>query len=797
MRPSFRQRVLLLVAGLVVVAQLLSFAAVLTTIERDVQSGTRADLERGAERLADLLERRSTTLLASAEVLAADFGFRSAIASRDPLTVRSALENNVGRIGADLAALVGLDGELPGGMVTAAGPVATSAADAAVHAALARGIADGEGGGTRATVVLAGHARQVVLVPVKAPLTLGWLLLGFSLDDALARELVEQVDMEVSFAARDGDGRRVIDGSTLGRTARADLPGAMETLRAADAGTVATLADETFLTREVVVGGEGGAVTAILQTSLDEALAGYRELRGRLLLLGALSLAFALVLAVRFARGVTRPIEQLSAAARRVAAGDYDTSLGIERDDELGELATTFARMQAGIADREATIVHRALHDELTQLPNRRLARERLEQALAEGRRDGRPLVVALVGIERYRQVVATLGHPVGEHLLREVTARLTARVREGDTVARVAPDEFLLILRDVDREEAERGLDGLLARLAVPVTLESAELAPTPVAGLVLCPDQAAGAASAMHRASIALADAREGELPRLFYAEGGDQRHLRRLALVADLRRAVEHDELTLHYQPKVTLADGVVRSCEALVRWIHPEHGFMPPDEFISLAESSGNISLLTDWVIERAIRQQAAWRGDGIDVAVAVNLSALDLQDDSLPARVAAMLAAHGVAPSRLILEVTESAMMRDTDQALALLATLRASGVTLSIDDFGTGYSSLAKLRDLPIDELKIDRAFIVGIEPDSLDALIVRTIIELGHGLGLKITTEGVETAAERDVLAGLGCDVVQGYLYSRPLEAEPFAAWYAAHPPHAASVDSPVPRAA
>ena len=786
MKLSFRQRVLLLVAGLLVCAQLATFGAVLTTISRDVQATTRADIDRGAERLAGLVERRSTLLLSSAEVLAADFGFRSAIASRDPATVSSALINNVERIDASLAAMIDLDGRLVGDMVTVNGPVATSAADALVHARLAALVTENDS--ARATVVLADQARQVVLVPVKAPLTLGWLLLGFSLDDALADALDEQVDMEISFASGgDGERGRTIHGSTLAPAVRADLPDAMESLVESDAGRTAVLAGETFLTREVGIDGADGAVTAILQTSLDEALAGYRALRLQLLAIGGASLAFALVLAVRFALGVTRPIERLAAAARRIRDGDYTTPVAIDREDEFGELADTFTRMQSGIAEREAMIVHRAHHDELTRLPNRRLARERLELGIAQTRRGGRSLVVVLIGIERYRDVVATLGHPVGEWLLMEVVARLTERARESDTVARVAADEFLLILNDTDAAGAERCVDELLARLSVPVPLDAAELVPDPVAGLVVCPGHADDTATALHRASIALADAREAGVPRLFYADGGDERHLRRLALVGDLKRAVEQDELTLHFQPKISLADEVARSCEALVRWIHPEHGFMAPDEFIGLAESSGNISLLTDWVLDRAIRQQAEWSARGIDVSIAVNLSALDLQDDTLPERVAAMLAARDVAPANLILEVTESAMMKDTEQALALLATLRASGVTLSIDDFGTGYSSLAKLRELPIDELKIDRAFIIDIEPDGIDALIVGTIVDLGHGLGLKITTEGIETTSERDVLAVMGCDVVQGYLYSKPLPAEAFEAWYLDHEPHAA----------
>lgn len=767
-------------AGLVIAAQLATLAAVLGTIERDVRATMRAELAHGAGRLSQLLGRRSGMLSSGAERLAADLDFRAAIADGDARAIVSALESNVAHIGADLASFVDLDGRLVGSTAAVEG-----VSDADVYAALVAGLRGEDG--ALATVTLGGQARKLVAVPVRAPLTLGWLLLGFSLDDTLAGTLREQIDMHVSFVSRTTDRAAPrYHGSTLGTTRRAALPAALRRLEGGegdpDAVTTVTLAGESFLTRRIPIGDRRNAVTAVLQLSLDEALAGYRRLRARLVAITLASAALAIVLAARFARGVTRPLEALSAAARRARDGDYETPPDVDRDDELGELGETFARMQRGIAEREATIAHRALYDELTQLPNRRLAEDRLQKDIARSRRSGSPLAVAMIGIGRYRQVVETLGHPIGDRLLMQLCARLTARVRGSDTVARVAEDEFLLILNDNDASGAEHCLELLLARLAAPVGFDAAEIAPEPVAGVVLVPEHADEAATALHRASIALADAREAGLGQLFYADGGDERHLRRLALVADIRRAVEHDELTLHFQPKITLADGVAHSAEALLRWTHPEHGFMPPNEFIDIAERSGNVSLLTGWVLREAIAQVARWRAEGIDLAVAVNLSALDLQDDALPARVAALLAEHDVAPSRLILEVTESAMLRDTEQALTLLGALRASGVTLSIDDFGTGYSSLAKLRDLPIDELKIDRAFVIdldGEEDDGGDALIVRTIITLGHGLGLSITVEGVETEAQCARLARLGCDTVQGYLYSRPLAAEAFVEWY------------------
>jgi len=771
---SFYKRVVLLLSGLVLLVQVFNLSAVLTTISQDVRDQMRTDLLVASELVNQLVERRSDLLLTSAQVLAADFGFRSAIASQDDATILSALQNNIERVDADLATFVTLDGRTIG---------TSSSSDSDQQAYLALAERADKVGTAAATLVISGFAREVVSVPVKAPITIGWLVLGFSLNDEIAHAFSAQVGMQVTFAAGSSDYQYY--GSSFSGSTRTSIPVAMQHVRETNSGLVTTLAQEDFLTHIVPISGEKSRVVSLLHTSLDAALASYRGVRNKLLLYMAMSVIISIALGLWFARGVTRPIKLLSIAALRIREGDYRTQLESnhysQRNDEIGELINTFDGMQAGIAEREARIVHHAYHDDLTQLPNRRKAHDHLQAMIEHQLPPAQGVGVILLGLNRYKQIVETLGFAVGEQMVLALSERLVAIDidQQTDMVARASTDEFVIFLGCSDAKQCEVMANQIIVALEHSIMLDDAEVVPDLSAGLVWVPRDADNAADAIRRASIALADAREADQATGSYETGRDESHFRRLSIVADLKRAVERDELILHYQPKINMQSLQVGSVEALVRWIHPQHGFMPPDEFIGLAESSGNIGLLTQWVLEAVVRQLSVWRAEGIELKAAVNLSALDLQDESLSTRLYNLLDKYDVPANRLILEVTESAMMRDAERALAVLAKLRSEGLTISIDDFGTGYSSLAKLKDLPIDELKIDRAFVTDIERGTTKAMIIKAIIDLGHSMNLTVISEGVETQAEWDLLSELGNDVVQGYLISRPLTATDFSTWW------------------
>lgn len=772
---SFRGRLLLLVGALVAASQAATFASALTVLERDVRAGTARELDAAAELARGWIAQRAELLGNGADVLVADFGFRSAIATGERETIASSLENNAARIGADIAVLYAPDGRPL---------VASERAETLWDGTPAPLAGNDPDARVEALMPLGDMAWQSVVVPVKAPLTIGRLLFGFALDAGVVADLSRQTGLQVSVGTLENgswhhavtvhDGSvPVLDEATL------------DALPENGAATLAELDGEPFMVRTLVPEAGGGAVRIVLQRSLADALAPYYALRGRLVVTTGAALLFGLIAAAWMAHGVSRPLARLTQAARRVVEGNYDAPTGIRRNDEIGTLADTFDTMRSAVAEREAHITHVASHDEATGLVNRRVLLERLADAL--GNPTPAPdagLALLAVGVDSLERTVDTLGHDVGKTLVAELAARLRTTAREGETVARVGDDAFAIALPGVSADAVEARMVAVANALAQPLAFGEATLSPTISVGAALAPLHADDAADLLRRAGIALADARERGHGRLVYEPGRDETLRRQLSIVADLKRAVAEDQLVLHYQPKVRCADGEVAGVEALVRWIHPEHGFMPPDEFIRLAETSGNVSLLSDWVVDRAVRQAAEWCAQGRALAVSVNLSALDLRDAALVTRIADTLERHGLDAGWLVVEITESAVIDDEALALGILVRLRALGVRVSIDDFGTGQSSLAKLRDMPADELKIDRAFVTDIVAGSPDARIVQAIIELGHGLGLSIVTEGIETADELAVLVALGTDSVQGYFHSKPLPAAALADWLDARAP-------------
>ena len=438
-------------------------------------------------------------------------------------------------------------------------------------------------------------------------------------------------------------------------------------------------------------------------------------------------------------------------------------------------------------AEMEAALQHQALHDALTGLPNRTLLHDRLGQALLAARRDGHPLALLLLDLDRFKEVNDTFGHHVGDALLVEAAARVQGVLRASDTVARLGGDEFAALLPGDDAAGAARAARAILAALDAPTTVEDHALQLGGSIGIALSPAHGADAATLLRRADIAMYVAKRTHCGHVVYDVTQDRHSPERVARVAALRAAIGRGELVLHYQPKVEPRTGRLAWVEALVRWPHPPPdpddatsapGLLSPEEFIPLAEQTGLIGPLTRWVLDAALRQVAAWGRAGLALGVEVNLSAWDLHDPGLPAAIAALLAAHGVAPARLRLELTEGTLMADAARTLAVLSHIAATGVSLAVDDFGTGYSSLAYLRRLPVDTIKIDQSFVRELAVNGDDAAIARAIVNLGHTLGLGVVAEGVEDDVTWARLTALGCDVAQGYYMSRPLPATDLQRW-------------------
>jgi len=422
---------------------------------------------------------------------------------------------------------------------------------------------------------------------------------------------------------------------------------------------------------------------------------------------------------------------------------------------------------------------HLALHDPLTGLPNRSLLRDRAARAILATRREPGSVALLLLDLDRFKEINDTLGHRNGDVLLEEVGRRVCGAVRESDTVARLGGDEFGILLPQVrDADAALAVADAVRRALGEPLTLEGIALDLDASIGVALFPEHGDELETLLQHADVAVDVAKAEHTGCELYSPSRDEYSPARLALAGELRRALDRDELVLRYQPQADVSTGRVRSVEALVRWQHPQRGLIGPDEFVPLAERTGQIRELTRHVLACALRQVGVWRREGLELDVAVNLSARDLLDLELPETVAQLLAEHDVAPGRLELELTESVILSDPNRARAVLTRLDAMGVRLAIDDFGSGYSSLAYLKRLPVGTIKIDRSFVMNMAEDENDAVIVRSTIDLGRTLGLRVVAEGVETERVWRELAQLRCDRAQGYFLARPIPADELAAW-------------------
>ncbi|MBU1664295.1 MAG: EAL domain-containing protein, partial [Gammaproteobacteria bacterium] len=450
--------------------------------------------------------------------------------------------------------------------------------------------------------------------------------------------------------------------------------------------------------------------------------------------------------------------------------------------DQQGELRH-YVALFTDISERkrnEEHIRHLAEHDSLTGLPNRALLQDRLLQAMARAERAGSRLALLYIDLDRFKLINDTLGHPVGDALLQEVAHRLQATVRVSDTVSRQGGDEFLVLLDEIESaDDAARVAQKMLDLLAQPCWVAGHELTVTPSIGISLYPDDSTDMITLIKSADIAMYQVKEGGRNAYqFYTGDMNERASERLTLEHDLRRALERGEMLLHYQPKIELASGRIVGLEALLRWRHPRLGLVPPERFIAIAEDSGLIVPIGEGVLHEACRQSQAWRAAGLPaIAIAVNLSATQFRRAGLEDSLRDILAATGLPPRLLELELTESVVMNQADATVAILTRLHDMGVRLSIDDFGTGYSSLAYLKRFPIEKLKVDQSFMRDVAHDANDAAIVRAIIGLAHSLGLGVIAEGVETREQLDFLRSLGCEEAQGNYFSQPLspsEIEP-----------------------
>ena len=756
---SFRLRLALLFVATLVAVQVFTAALVYSVARRALIAEGERQLGVGAAAVARQLDDISTRVADNVQILSLDFALRTAIAQNDQDTVLSALRNHGRRIGAERMLLIGLDGVIRSDTTSAAKGASFPFPDLA-DAALDHPAA--------AVVAMGGKAYWMVVVPVYAPKAIALIAAGIPVDDALLARLqrLSALPNTLELVTDSGGGHWV--GIAHGDGAAAIAP------RLGNRGLPLqpTLVDAD--SREYVVlatrlkeSERSAPVAAVLGYSLDDALRPYRTVAIAWASLVALGLFVGLVGALLIARGVARPIEKLAAAAHRIASGDYAAAATANKYDEVGQLASALAGMTFAIAEREERIRYQAEHDAVTALPNRQAAETTIQHTLAS-----RPSAGALlmIGLARLPEIIQTMGHSISDRLMSDAATRLRPFAARG-IVARATDTQFALWLDGAAKADAIGVAFRVLDVLGVPYQESDLTIDTEPAIGIALYPVHGDEASALLRRAEIALIAALGAEDPVAVYDTATDPHRPERLTLMTDLREALDRDQLRLHYQAKLRLADERIDGVEALVRWNHAQRGPVSPDTFIPLAERTGNIRRLTRWALATAIAQAHDWEARGHALRIAVNLSARDLDDSDLPMRIADLLSLHRVAPRNIVLELTESAVMGEPETAIQVLRRLADLGVDLAIDDFGVGQSSFAYLRRLPVREIKIDRFFTQKLGEDVGDRTVVRSIVELGHRLGYRVTAEGVETRAAFEFLREVGCDHAQGYYIAKALE--------------------------
>ena len=758
MPNSFRNQLIIAFLLILTLMQLTTALFVLTATQRDYRQQQTQNLNIGSNIFVEMLSNRNDQLSQSLSLLSADFGFKRAVATGEQDTISSVLANHGRRINASAVILLSPEGKL-----------LSSSLQGLTSENINELFALTQNRSTSFDIFNFDHSSyQFVLQPVKAPTLIAWVGMGFTMDKTVADQAKTITGIDISFINQSG---RVDIVSTLPEGLQQEVLSNIAQL-AQNVGNFSDTLPNEYLSTTIALDRNSNHQWAVLHQSNAKWQQSYDALRNNMLMIFALTCLLAFLIAAWFAGGITRPIYALVNFARKVGQGENPQPI-TGAPAELQVLANTLSVMRENIESREHELVYQSQHDNLTGLYNRAAAKQQLGQLLM-------PMhgCIAMIDIKNFRHLNNIIGFANADNLLMLFASRLESLSPLPTLLSRLDGDSFLLLFQpSISREQ----LDMYLRQLTKPYDIAGSKISVNVRVGLVelSCDYNHNDIDKLIRHAEIALNQARIESQTIATYLQGEDERYLRELMIIRDLPIAISQGQLHLVFQPKVDIHSNSCNSAETLIRWQHPQLGFIPPDEFIRLAENSGNISMISDWVLNTTIKQLAQWQAQGIALTVAINLSAHDLTNAQLPLDIKQLLADNHLPIEALSIEVTEGTVMKDAQTVIAVLQQFKGIGIAIAIDDFGTGHSSLAYLKMLPVNEVKIDRSFIKDIHTDATDLMIVDTSIRLIKGLNLSVVAEGVESAEGIDILRRLDCDIVQGYVYSKPLKADEFTTWF------------------
>ncbi|WDD98585.1 putative bifunctional diguanylate cyclase/phosphodiesterase [Thalassomonas actiniarum] len=712
---------------------------------------------------SELFDSRSEYLAAFAETAAKDYGIKQ-VFHDDTRSLLVAMNNHRKRINADIAMAIAADNTITGQLLL----TREQGDQRKVRQGPEKGelfrFSDWLDSQQQSHLYLLGDAvYQLSLSPLTVGAkTIGWLAFGFEIDQRLALEFRDITGLATDFILKEGEHWRMVASSNPD----ADLAFAKDIVQG--------FTPDTYI-------GVGHFITDLDQQVFGVAMYGLRadfvEVLQKqwlqLLMLAVVTLLLSLAGAYLIAGSITKPITRLVEQAKIVASGDYHQTIKLDDQNELGQLADEFNVMQSAVLSREQAITHRANHDPLTDLPNRNV----LKLTLNHLTKHQKKFALLHLNISRLKDVNDALGHDVGDRVITETANRLW-QLTDFQLICHLGGDEFMLVVELTPDIVLDFLVNKVQLALEPNFDYQGICLQLQVRMGITLSPEHSSEPKTLLQMADTALHHTRKARQQLQVYHADLDVNSVERLSLINDLKKAITSGQLELFYQPKINLKSNEVTHVEALVRWQHPILGMVPPDNFIYIAEQTGQINALTQWVFSTALAQYKNWCALGITLNIAVNISAENLKDADFYSFVCQALTAYQVPAENVTLEVTESAVVEDPESAIALLSKFKGQGMRISIDDYGTGYSSLAQLKQLPVHELKIDKSFVQKLKDDEDDQIIVRSTIELAHNMGLSVVAEGIEDDYAKCWLAEHKCELGQGYFISRPKPALELTTW-------------------